>query len=63
MHLQRQPRPGDIPEPYCRATDLDLMRRIAVESDLAKQLLRKAGYGVTGQGLLDTVREALADGR
>jgi NAD(P)H-hydrate repair Nnr-like enzyme with NAD(P)H-hydrate dehydratase domain len=50
-----------IPEPYVRADNLELLRRIAWEADTAKLLLRKAGFGCTGMGLLETVQQALAE--
>ena len=40
-----------------------LVAEMLAEADAAKQHLRDAGHGVTGQGLLETVREAVpADG-
>jgi phosphoribosylaminoimidazole (AIR) synthetase len=36
-----------------------IYEKMVEESDQAKQLLRKAGYGVTGTGLLETVKECL----
>lgn len=50
-----------LPEPYRSFSNLDLLRAIAHESDQAKQLLRNAGFGVTGMGLLETVKEVLAE--
>jgi predicted NBD/HSP70 family sugar kinase len=40
---------------------LDLIARLIAECERAKQELRAAGYGVTGTGILRTVREALDD--
>ncbi len=36
-----------------------VLRQLVAEYDSAKILLRQAGFGVTGQGLLETVQEAL----
>lgn len=42
-------------------TDRRLLEACFVEAELAKQLLRLHGYGVTGTGLLPTVVEAIRD--
>ena len=42
-------------------TALDLLGRLLEEQEQAKDLLRNAGYGWTGTGLLETARKAIAD--
>lgn len=42
-------------------SELYLLNMIAEESAKAKQLLREAGFGVTGTNLLETVKECLEE--
>lgn len=60
--LEKLPRdlsPIDLPEPYASYDDIWLLRQIAKEHDETKQMLRNAGFGVTGTPLPETVKEAL----
>lgn len=42
-------------------SDPDSIAKVVNESEEAKQLLRAAGFGVMGQGIRETVREALQE--
>lgn len=42
-------------------TELEMLNLIAEESGSAKQLMRDAGFGVTGTNLLETTKQALAE--
>lgn len=52
-----------IDKAQCDPQLADLLAQMLLEAVEARKLLRAAGYGVTGTGIFETVREALEDGR